>query len=231
MCAIYSIPRGFRKDQDLPFAPFCNTRANVFADWPEETYPGGLGAIVRYDESGQRIVVPASFGLVPFWVKDRVAAKKLQRSTYNARAETVASKPAYRDAWQNRQFCIVPAGSFFESNYETGMAVRWQIARADQKPMGIAGIWNRWNDPAGEPMETFAMITVNATHHPLMNRFYQAGDEKRMVVILEEEDYDAWLAGDLPKRLLRQYNPAKLIAWADPAPSRNTKVSMGGLFD
>ena len=76
------------------------------------------------------------FGMVPHW-----ADHKLARQTYNARTETVASKPSFRSAWKRKQFCIIPTANFFEPNYETGKPVRWRIERADGGPVAIAGIW------------------------------------------------------------------------------------------
>ncbi|WP_267879306.1 SOS response-associated peptidase family protein [Methylobacillus glycogenes] len=69
-----------------------------------------------------------------------------------------------------------------------------QDQSVDDKPMGIAGIWTGWKNPAnGEILRSFTMLTVNADDHPFMRNFHKPEDEKRMVVILEDDDYDAWL--------------------------------------
>lgn len=60
--------------------------------------------------------------------------------------------------------------------------------------MGIAGLWTGWRAPDGTVVHSYVMLTVNADDHPLMRQFHKPGDEKRMVVILEESDYDAWLS-------------------------------------
>src|SRR3954468_22376654 len=106
-------------------------------DYPAEAFPGYLAPILRESRevTGQVECVPAMFGMVPHW-----ADTKLARQTYNARTETVASKPAFRHAYKHRQFCIVPATSFYEPSYETGKAERFEIADAEGSPMGIAGI-------------------------------------------------------------------------------------------
>lgn len=128
--------------------------------------------------------------MVAPWVRD---IKKQVRNTYNARSETVAEKPSFRNAWAKGQHCIVPTMSFFEPDWRTGKAVPTRIERTDGIPMGIAGLWDRWPSPEGELIFSFTMLTINATDHPVMNQFHRPEDEKRMVVILPEDQYDAWL--------------------------------------
>jgi putative SOS response-associated peptidase YedK len=73
----------------------------------------------------------------------------------------------------------LPANSFFESSYETGKAVRWEIMNAGGEPLGIAGIWeHRQDGPNGLPLLSFSMLSVNADGHPLMQRFHRPTDEK-----------------------------------------------------
>ena len=71
--------------------------------------------------------------------------------------------------------------------------MRWRISRRDGLPMGIAGLWGIWRAPDGRDVLSFTMLTINADEHVLMKRLHKPGDEKRMVVILDEADYDAWL--------------------------------------
>jgi putative SOS response-associated peptidase YedK len=99
--------------------------------------------------------------------------------------------------------------------------VRWRISRRDGKPLGIAGLWGWWRDKAtGDEVLSFTMLTVNADDHSVMKHFHRPGDEKRMVVILEEPQYDAWLKcpQDSMMSFMRQY-PAELLE-AAPAPLR-----------
>ena len=186
-------------------------------DWKEEAFPGYHAPIVRVadDGSGEIESINACFGMVPHW-----AELKLSRHTYNARSETVASKPSFRHAYAKRQLCIVPAESIYEPNYESGKAVRWRIARDDGKPMGIAGLWE-WRPNGGpddRPLASFTMLTINADHHPLMRRFHRPEDEKRMVVILSEAQYRPWLAAgvDAIRDFLLPYAAERLVA--QPAP-------------
>ena len=129
------------------------------------------------------------FGLVPHWATDL----KICRSTYNARTETVATKPSFRDAWKKAQHCIIPAQAIYEPDWRSGKAISTRIERADGRPMGIAGLWSVWKSPQGEWVHSYTMLTINADSHALMNQFHKPTDEKRMVVVLPEAAYDDWL--------------------------------------
>lgn len=185
---------------------------------PESAFPGYLAPFIlreRHRIELQRETRLGLFGLIPHWSRDLA----IGRRTYNARSETVHEKPSFRDAWRFGRRCIVPAEAIFEPNYESGRAVRWRIFRKDGQPMGIAGLWGVWRGPDGRELLSFTMLTVNADAHPLMNRFHRPGEEKRMVVILDEAEYDAWL--DCPPERMREFlrpYPADLLdARPDPA--------------
>ena len=162
-----------------------------------DMWPGYLGAFIRKHEHSdvgdeavpERQALLGSFGLIPYWASDT----KIARHTYNARTETVAVKPSFRDAWNSARHCIIPADAFFEPDWRTGKAVATRIARADGRPMGIAGLWAWWKTQKGEVLHSFTMLTINAEAHSLMNHFHKLNDEKRMVVILPEERYADWL--------------------------------------
>lgn len=158
-----------------------------------EVYPTDAAPIIRLNQSnpasGPLEVVSAMFGMVPHW-----ADIKLARQTYNSRSETTATKPTYRSAWKHRQFCVVPVDTIYEPCYETGKAVRWGIRRVDGEPMGVAGIWEvKSNTGNGVPLVSFSMLTINADDHPLMMRFHKPDDEKRSVVFLHPNQYEAWI--------------------------------------
>lgn len=189
-------------------------------NFPEEAFPGYLAPILResHDQAGRLECVPAMFGMVPHW-----ADTKLARQTYNARIETVATKPSFRNAWKRNQFCIIPADNFYEPCYETGKPVRWRIAHAGQQPLAIAGIWEwRPSGPDGLPLLSFSMLTINAEGHPLMDRFHKPGDEKRMLVLLTPDHYQGWLEGALvnDEAIYRPFPAEQLVAVADPLPPR-----------
>lgn len=188
-------------------------------DFEPEAYPSYMAPIIRLTSVGtDKECLPACFGMVPHW-----AELKLARHTYNARSETVGSKPSFRHAWRQRQFCIIPAESFYEPCYESGKAVRWRIARADGRPLGLAGIWE--TRPAGKDgpaLVSFSMLTINADEHPLMRHFHKPDDEKRMVVVLREDDYDSWLHAPLEQvpSFLTPFPATQLMAEPAPKASR-----------
>lgn len=128
------------------------------------------------------------FGLLPHFAAEIAQGRR----TYNARSETVA-KPQLPHGWAKSWRCIVPAEAIYEPNWESGKAERWMIQQPGEVPIGIAGIYTRWRAPDGREVFTFAMVTVNADGHPVMQRFHKPDDEKRMVVILHPDDYGTWL--------------------------------------
>jgi putative SOS response-associated peptidase YedK len=213
MCANYQPPKveSFRYfDRPQPDFSF------------SESYPGSVApTLTNFDP---QLWVPACFGLVPNWAK----TPALARSTYNARSETVAEKPSFRTAWKKRQFCIIPANAIFEPNYESGKPVRWRIERADQKPFGIAGIWER-TQKEGLPPWSMTMLTINADEHPLMRRFHKPGDEKRSVVVLDDDDWDQWLdaknESDI-RAMLRLFEPEIMTAKEDPRGAKSANASL-----
>jgi len=189
-----------------------------------DLFPMGLAPFIRLAPAGTeptemaRFLDTAIFRFVP----DFVAKVDWARKTYNARSETVDSRRNYKQAWANGQRCIIPAESIYEPNYESGKSVRWRISRGDGQPMGIAGIYQSWTNPQGEVVFSMAMLTVNADDHPFMKRFHEPGHEKRMVVILEPEDYDNWLRCPVveAKHFCRQW-PGQLVGEPAPLPTRS----------
>jgi putative SOS response-associated peptidase YedK len=148
--------------------------------------------------------------------------------TNNARAETVATRPTYRDAWAAGRRCLVPAAWYQEPNWETGRNVWWRMARADGDPWAIAGLWSEWTDPeSGEILPNYTMLTVNCDGHPLLARLHKPdpklppdAQDKRSLVPLDPAQWDAWLHGDAGQaRALLAAPPAD---WFDPADARRT---------
>lgn len=175
-------------------------------------------ALRQADVGGEphREVFIGQFGLMPFWAKDPTVARR----TYNARSETADTKPNFRDAWRRGQRCIIPAECVYLPHYdEAGKAARWQVARADGAPLGIAGLWSLGWSHNGAPVPSFAMLTVNADGHPLLHAFHKPDDEPRMVVVLDESDYEKWLNCpiDAMSGMMTRYPAASLTA--EPAPS------------
>jgi putative SOS response-associated peptidase YedK len=97
------------------------------------------------------------WGLIPFWAKDAKSAYKM----INARAETIAEKPAFREPLLSRR-CLIPADGFYEwSKYSKGKSP-FCFTLADESVFAFAGIWDRWKNPERELVETCSIITTSA---------------------------------------------------------------------
>ena len=180
-----------------------NQLRNIFGLGPLTTigkpdmWPGYEGLFIRshpHADVGDEAVpareaVTGHWGLIPHWSKDGKV-----KGTFNARSETIAEKPTFRDAWRKAQRCIIPAMSVFEPDWRSGKAVPAEVSRADGEPMGVAGIWSAWRSPTGW-VESYTMLTVNADDHSLFKLLHKPQDEKRMVVILNPDSYETWLEG------------------------------------
>lgn len=136
------------------------------------------------EHEGERVLGTMRWGLIPHWAADG-------RTVHiNARAETLQSRPAFRDALRRRR-CLVPADGFYEwGPGEKGRAPHW-VHRADGYPMAFAGLWASWTDPAlGRRLRTCAIVTTAA-------RGQVAAIHDRMPVILVPEVWAPWLDRDL----------------------------------
>ncbi len=148
--------------------------------------------IVRLERDGNggktRHFVLVRWGFLPGFVKD----PKDFPLVINARAETVAEKPSFRNALKRRR-CIFIADAFYEWRRAPGPkrkgappAQPFLIRRADGLPLALAGLWEGWNGPNGEEVDTACIITTDA-NGPM------AAIHDRMPVILEPRDFDRWL--------------------------------------
>lgn len=177
-------------------------------DWKEEVWQD-YQAPILIERDGRRQALIASYGMVP---KRKVLPGSKQYTTMNARAETVGEKLTYRRAWLQGQLCLVPMTGFFEPCYESGKAERWRISMTDGKPFAVAGIWRAWQEEQGY-IFSFSQLTINADTHPLLRRMHKPGDEKRSLVIVPPDDYDAWLGcrdSELARTYLVQQAAARL---------------------
>lgn len=220
MCANY-VPVT-RRDRLLTFFGVERDRDEA----PADTFPVNMAPFIRLAQGGsglQRIANDGLFGLLPHFATE----VGFGRRTYNARSETVDRLPSFRDAWAKGQRCIIPAEAIYEPNWETGQCVRWAITQEGEVPFGIAGIYTSWLDPKTlRTVFSFAMLTVNADAHPLLRRFHKPEDEKRMVVILQRQDYAQWLSCpvDEARRFFRQWE-GPLKAEPLPLPPRAPQAS------
>jgi putative SOS response-associated peptidase YedK len=124
------------------------------------------------------------WGLVPYWAKDLAVGNKM----INARAESVAEKPAFRQALEQRR-CIIPATGFFEWQGPPGRKQPYAITFPEAPLFGFAGLWERWRPSAGEPVETFAIVTTDSNEAV-------ATIHDRMPVILPPDKAETWLTGE-----------------------------------
>jgi putative SOS response-associated peptidase YedK len=155
---------------------------------------------VRFNpETKERTLDALRWGLVPFWAKDI----KIGYSLINAKAETVAEKPAFREAFKSRR-CLIAADGFYEwKKLDAKTKQPYAIAMKDRSLFGFAGLWERWTDKAsGEVVRSCTIITTtpNEVCAPIHDR---------MPVIVAPEDYAKWLGEDEvdPVRLLQTLRP------------------------
>ncbi len=132
-------------------------------------------------EAQGRIIQPMSWGLIPHWSKD----KKMAFQMINARAETVKSKPSFRESYKHKR-CLVPADGFFEWKKESQGKVPYRATLKTGELFALAGLWDAWRDEQGQEIKTFTILTTaaNSLLAPLHDR---------MPVILKRADEAAWL--------------------------------------
>jgi putative SOS response-associated peptidase YedK len=147
----------------------------------------------------------------------------------NARAETVGQLRSYSGAWKKSQLCLVPMQCFYEPNWETGKFERWRIGMADHSDFAVAGIWRDWKEQDGTTSHAFTQLTVNADDHSLMRKFHKPDDEKRSLVIVAPEEYDAWLNcrdPEIARSFLNLYPADKMTASAAPKPPKTATAQI-----
>jgi putative SOS response-associated peptidase YedK len=141
----------------------------------------------REDRPGGRFVCEARWGLVPSWAKDVKVGSRL----FNARAESVPDKPAFRNAFERRR-ALVPASGYYEwrviGTDAKGKPRKqaFYIAPADGSVMAFAGLWEFWRSPEGDPVVSTTIITTDA-----VGRMEQIHD--RMPLVLPASEWDQWL--------------------------------------
>lgn len=160
-------------------------------------------AVRQNRESGQREPAWLAWGLIPFWAKDPTIANRL----INARSESAAEKPAFREAFKQRR-CLIPSDGFYEWQKSGKQKQPYLITLAGDEPYAYAGLWERWQSPAG-PLETCTILTTEANDK-------LASLHNRMPVILDRHDFAEWLD---PGR-----DPASLQHLFEPFPASRMRV-------
>jgi len=142
-------------------------------------------AAIRNDEAGDRELAVFRWGLVPFWAKDPTIGNRM----INARAETVAEKPSFRNAYRKRR-CLILADGFYEWHTEAGVKVPYYISLANGEPFAFAGLWEHWQSKeSDESLQTATIVTTAANE--FLSKLHH-----RMPVVLDAGGADRWLGGD-----------------------------------
>jgi len=199
MCGRYAfyspaeaVKKYFSVDTDLELKP----RYNIT---PTQDVP----VIWRRDDTSELVML--HWGLVPFWAKEKSIGNRM----INARAETVADKPSFRNALKSKR-CLVLANGFYEWKKTDAAKQPYFICMKDQRPMALAGLWESW-DKGDEPLESCTIITTMANE-------LVAPIHHRMPVILSEDRQTDWLSESQldPDRLRSILLPAstdEMSAW------------------
>jgi putative SOS response-associated peptidase YedK len=196
---------------------------NFAANW--NVTPTSLLPVVRFDEEDhQRSLDVMRWGLIPHWAKDI----KIGYSTFNARAEDIDTKPAFRAAFRQRR-CLVPLDSFYEWKKTPTGKQPYAIGLKDSRLMAMAGLWETWHSPQGERIRSFTIATTkpNALCAELHNR---------MPVVLQPEAWPIW-HGEVPadskdlKALLAPYPGDDMVSWRVSPRVGNVKNNDPGLVE
>jgi putative SOS response-associated peptidase YedK len=155
--------------------------------------------------NGERVLTLMRWGLVPSWADDI----KIGYSTFNARAEGLDTRPAFRDAWQAGRRCLVIADGYYE--WRDSDKQPFAVTLGNRGPMTFAGLWDVWHAPDGKPLKSFAIVTAQANE--LLKPLHD-----RMPVLLAPDCWAAWLGdiaaleGDL-KSMLKPYRGRGMAFW------------------
>lgn len=162
--------------------------------------------LARNTSDGTRELAILHWGLVPYWSK----GQDPKYSMINARSDSVASKPAYREPFKHRR-CLIAADGFFEWKKVGNTKQPYYIRLRGDQPFAFAGLWDHWEAEGQAPIDSCTIITCDA--NPLVAEIHD-----RMPVILPPKAYDAWLAPGSTKTsaltgLLKPYPDLLMEAW------------------
>lgn len=176
-------------------------------------------AAVRNGDEGYELAL-LRWGLVPFWAKDPSIGNRM----INARAETVAEKPAYRAAFRHRR-CVVLADGFYEWRKQGDAKTPYFISLASGEPFALAGLWENWTDKeSGESLQTTTLITTEA------NAFMRTLHH-RMPVVLEPCAANEWLGGSVQPLEQAADRTPRLRAWPVDRRVNNARNEGAELID
>ncbi len=179
--------------------------AEIFSAEPLVEDPGARFNVAPTDEAlvvvqrdDRRAITAYHWGLIPHWADSAKVGSRM----FNARAETLTSSPAFRDALRRKR-CLVPVESFYEWRREGTVRQPYTIGRTDGMPLVLAGLWSGWRDPDRDHVRrTFTIITTTPNEA-------MASIHNRMPVMLDEGDWATWLDPNLA-------DPGRLLALLEP---------------
>lgn len=202
MCGRFALtasPEQIAEQFALVTTPQLAPRYNIAPSQP-------VAAVRQNRDTKQRELVHFHWGLIPSWAKDPSIGYKM----INARSETAAEKPSFRNALKYRR-CLVPASGFYEWQKVGKGKQPHYIHLAESEPFAIAGLWEHWQSADGSEIESVTLLTTapNEVMRPLHDR---------MPVILHPDDYSLWLdplatQSDLLQPLLRPFPAEQMTAY------------------
>lgn len=202
-------------------------------------YPTQMAPFIRRPperDSGDEAVpdfelVDGHFGLLPGFAKDIGYGK----NTYNARTETVAVLPSFKSSWEKGRHCIVPCQAIYEPDWRTGKNIPTRFTAANDETLGVAGLWAPWKNAQGVWELSFTMLTINADAHPMFKHMHRPDpkrapdqQDKRMVVVLPEDRYAAWLDAPVQGAMefMREYPAEGLVMVGEPVVREGKKAGV-----
>jgi putative SOS response-associated peptidase YedK len=163
--------------------------AEIFEAEPLVDDPGGHFNVAPTDEAlvvvqraDRRAVTAYRWGLIPHWATDAKVGSRM----FNARAETLTSSPAFREAFRRRR-CLVPVDAFYEWKREGSQRQPYLVTQADGRPLALAGLWAGWHDPSTDAVRRTFTIVTTAPNEAL------ADLHDRMPVVVPEDAWARWL--------------------------------------
>jgi putative SOS response-associated peptidase YedK len=163
--------------------------AEIFRAEPLIDDPGGHFNVAPTDEAAvvvqreeRRAITAYRWGLIPHWAKDAKAGSRM----FNARAETITTSPAFRDAFARKR-CLVPVDSFYEWKREGKIRQPFRVVRRDGMPLALAGLWAGWHDPETDTVRRTFTIVTTTPNDALVDL------HDRMPAVISEDAWDRWL--------------------------------------
>ncbi|MCI0675035.1 MAG: SOS response-associated peptidase [Phycisphaerales bacterium] len=187
MCGRYDLsasPRDLARHFKLASEPSLLPRYNIA---PTQDVP-----VVYESKTKGRIAAPMKWGLIPFWAKDASIGNRM----INARAESVATTPAFRNLIESRR-CLVPATGFYEWLKTGKTSQPYRIHLRDNGLLAFAGLWDTWRDAEGNTVRSFTILTGQANE--LVEPIHD-----RMPVVIAPDQYETWLTGELDESRLAE---------------------------